>query len=424
MQYFNPHLTIVMLIFAMETAITGTLFCKKLPKQSFFALRAGICLILAVGYAVFAPLKQMDQFIQLPLILLAFAHVGVCYKADFVVTVFYGEAIYLVQCIESALNTIIASINPEKLNHFGTEILTEPWGYALMILCYAVTVVMVYVPFIRRTEVVELQEIARLPVLGLGAIVLTTNQLWILNGPIRQNSSSLGNDLWCLVSCILCLCIQFGIFDSGRKDYELEIVRNLMLQKQEQYKTSRSMIQAINKKCHQLKLRLSEMAAAGEEQKHIDEAMELVNSLDAKIHTGNEVLDIIFTEKNFYCLQSQITFVCMIDGEKLNFMNPIDLYVLFGNLIDDAIQAVRKLTDVSRRTIYINVRADKQLLLVQTENPCDEAPKVEDGWPVAFGMRSVRMIVEKYSGSGNVRYTDGTFYLNIVIPIKGEEGRQ
>ena len=220
------------------------------------------------------------------------------------------------------------------------------------------------------------------------------------------------------ICCALCLSLLLGLFDSSRKEHELEITRTLMEQKQEQYKTSRSMILAINKKCHQLKIRLGEMSAQGGQQRQISEAMDLVNSFDAAVHTGNEVLDIIFTEKNSYCLQSQITFVCMIDGEKLNFMAPADLYVLFGNMIDSGIQTVLRLSDPARRTIYVNVHQEKHLLLIQVEYPFGQTLRPEASASEDFGARGIQMVLDKYGGSSNIKLEDHTFYQNIVLPMQ------
>ena len=189
---------------------------------------------------------------------------------------------------------------------------------------------------------------------------------------------------------------------------------------------SKETMDAINRKCHNLKYELAAVTA-GQGQEHIDEAMALVDSFDADIHTGNETLDVIFNEKNFYCRQAQITFVCMIDGKKLSFMEATDQYVLFGNMIDNAVNAVRKLEDPERRTIYINIHTEKQFLLVRMENPFEGKLQFRNGMPLTtsgdvenhgFGMTSIRLIAEKYGGSVSTRSENNVFYLNILFPLE------
>ena len=422
MPYFNLHLSIIMTIYATELAVTGTLFTRHLARRDHYPLRVACCVLAAFVYCFLIPLEAFSYAIHLPLAFLSFVYIGLCYQANFVTVIFIGEAVYIVQCMESALNTILSFLNPQVLGHFGTDIKISVYGYLLMLFSYVVTLSVVYLIFARRIQSMELQGKERIPVLALAGVVLIVNHLWVftsqLTGQAYQTSiTNLADNVWSLVCCALCLSIQLGLFDSSQKDHELEIARKLMEQKQEQYKASRSMVLAINKKCHQLKIRLSELSAQGGEQKQIHEAMELLDSFDAAVHTGNEVLDIIFTEKNSYCLQAHITFVCMIDGEKLNFMAPADLYVLFGSMIDSGIRSVSKLQDQSKRTIYVNVHSEKNLLLIQIEYPVEESVR-NTALLRDFSTQSIRMIVEKYDGSSNTKLEDHTFYQNIVLPMQ------
>ena len=60
------------------------------------------------------------------------------------------------------------------------------------------------------------------------------------------------------------------------------------------------------------------------------------------MRTGNEILDTILTEKSLICENSGIHINCVADGSLLAFMNPVDLYTLFGNALDNAIEAGEK----------------------------------------------------------------------------------
>ena len=91
--------------------------------------------------------------------------------------------------------------------------------------------------------------------------------------------------------------------------------------------------------------------------------------------------------------------------------------VLFGNIIDNSVNAVRKMNDLAKRTIYVNVHAENQLLLVQVENPCEDRQSAAHSVTHGFGMRSIRMVTEKYGGSLNTRTAEGNFYLNLVFPL-------
>ena len=64
----------------------------------------------------------------------------------------------------------------------------------------------------------------------------------------------------------------------------------------------------------------------------------------AIVRTGNEISGYHFEQKkSLICENSGIHINCVADGSLLAFMNPVDLYTLFGNALDNAIEAVRKL---------------------------------------------------------------------------------
>ena len=145
---------------------------------------------------------------------------------------------------------------------------------------------------------------------------------------------------------------------------------------------------------------------------------------DAKIETGNRLLDVLLTEKSLYCEQNGISLSCMADGEKLSFLEDSDLYCLFGNVLDNALEAVKRLEQKERRVINLSVKARGGMLIIQEENYFDGTITFEDGLPMTtkadknyhgFGMRSIRMIVHKYKGELNTYTADGVFHLNILF---------
>ncbi len=73
--------------------------------------------------------------------------------------------------------------------------------------------------------------------------------------------------------------------------------------------------------------------------------------------TGNEILDTLLSEKSLICEARDITMHCVIDGKKL--LDSIDIYALFGNAIDNAIECVEKFSEKEMRFIDICV-AEKQ----------------------------------------------------------------
>ena len=118
----------------------------------------------------------------------------------------------------------------------------------------------------------------------------------------------------------------------------------------------------------------------------------------------------------------------MADGAKLSFLSDGDLYCLFGNIIDNALEAVKSVSEKERRVINLVVKVKNGLLIVQQDNFFDGELEFEDGLPVTtkadknyhgFGMRSIRMIVHKYDGELTTYVKDDIFHLNIIFGLNG-----
>ena len=138
--------------------------------------------------------------------------------------------------------------------------------------------------------------------------------------------------------CVLVFYLQHSLIDIKDMKRELETVSRLLVQSQQQYELKKEEINLINIKCHDLKYRLSNYARHGSlDEDAIAEMTEMISIYDATVKTGNEVLDIILTEKSLACQSKGINLTCMADCSDLGFITEGDLYALFGNVVDNAI---------------------------------------------------------------------------------------
>lgn len=97
----------------------------------------------------------------------------------------------------------------------------------------------------------------------------------------------------------------------------------------------------------------------------------------------------------------------MADGKGLAYMEPADLYALFGNALENAIEATEQLTDPAQKQIVLTVRPVEGFCSVHLQNYTKEPLRLENGLPVTskqdrlnhgFGTRSIQLLVEKYGG--------------------------
>ncbi len=222
---------------------------------------------------------------------------------------------------------------------------------------------------------------------------------------------------------LLAFIIQFGMVSRKALQTKLDVISRMWSKDREQYRIAKENADRINMLCHDLKYRLRNIDA-GTDREEIDWMKEVIAAYDTGIKTGNDALDVILNEKSMLCRSENIRFTCMADGCALSFMSAPDIYSLFGNAVDNAIEASRKVADTDKRIIGIVARRSGDMLSVNVYNYFEGELKFRGGLPVTtksdafahgYGVRSISMITEKYGGDMSVVARDGIFNLNMLF---------
>ncbi|KFJ08177.1 hypothetical protein BITS_0509 [Bifidobacterium tsurumiense] len=228
---------------------------------------------------------------------------------------------------------------------------------------------------------------------------------------------------------LLALYLQNDIDRRQRVRTELLTMQQLWETKRSQYEISKQTIDLINRKSHDLKYHIAAFKAMNEKQivdgafRNIERS---VSMYDSSVHTGNPALDVVFTEKSLYCESQNIALMCMVDGKQLDFIDPTDMYVIFGNALDNAIENVKGNADVNKRIIQVNVSGRGNLIVASVRNYCDTPVALIGGLPKTskigeagyhgYGIRSIQYTVEQYGGAIKVDVSDNTFTLQMIFP--------
>ena len=229
--------------------------------------------------------------------------------------------------------------------------------------------------------------------------------------------------LLCLLAMVVSMC-QMRRTEAKKR---AQIAEQLLHAERSRYALEKETVEAINIRCHDIKHQIAALGDVGR-QKELRELEELVNIYDCGLKTQCAALDLILSGKSLACSGKRIVLTCVADGRQLGFMEDGDIYALFGNILDNAIEAVERLDDQEKRLICLTVRAQEQFLIVGEENYYDGALVLEHGLPVTtkadkrfhgFGMQSIKMLTEKYGGDLQVRAGGGIYRLSILFPIGG-----
>lgn len=221
---------------------------------------------------------------------------------------------------------------------------------------------------------------------------------------------------------ILTICA--GIFSQSEQEEQIGVLHQLWRQDRAQFESVKANMDVINMKCHDLKHILDriEDTLTGEEAASLREAIQFY---DANIKTGNEVLDVVLCEKAMTCQKSGISFSCMADGEKLDFLTPVQTYTLFGNIIDNAVEAVKPLP-LEERVISLSCWEEKDSLVVEESNYFSGRLELDHGLPATskgdssrhgFGTKSIQYIAAQYGGTMDIKVVDNMFFLTVRFPL-------
>lgn len=230
-----------------------------------------------------------------------------------------------------------------------------------------------------------------------------------------------------LAMCALLLWMEFELVYNQRLERSVAVLNRMHVDEKRQYELFRQTVDAINIKAHDLRHQIRHLKKSGAlvDQSALDQLARDVAIYDAAIDTGNDVLGTILVEKNLICVQKHIRLTCMVDGAALSFMNPEDAYSLFGNMLDNAIEAVGQLDERGRRSVSLLVERKGQMVVIHEENWFAGEVVFEDGLPQTtkgdllnhgYGTRSIREVVSRYDGSLAMRASDGHFELNVLLP--------
>ena len=232
------------------------------------------------------------------------------------------------------------------------------------------------------------------------------------------------------VCTILILAILLYVSDNDSLRKELRLLRQIQQMKKEQYEMAKESIEQINIKCHDIKQQILQLC--DREGKYI--SPDFVQELNRQIYiydsiykTGNTPLDVILTEKSLVCGSNDIRMACMADGQDMDFMSESDIYSLLGNIIDNAIESELKLKNREKREINLLIKRKGNLLHIQEQNYFEDEIRMEKGFPVTskgdkenhgFGMKSIRMLVDKYHGELQITAEDQIFSIDILLPCQ------
>lgn len=141
--------------------------------------------------------------------------------------------------------------------------------------------------------------------------------------------------------------------------------------------------------------------------------------------TGNGIVDALLAEKQKQAdlFATKIIFSGYIPADSIS---AIDLCIIFGNTLDNAIEACEKIKTSNIKNIYINCNCMGGFMFLTIKNPVSETVKIKNNIiettktnksSHGFGLYSLKKALRKYDGNINLRCKDKEFVIDIDLML-------
>ncbi len=445
------ELSLYKIVFVVEILLLMFLFSKNLTKKKKYYFKLVISNIFIIVISIFFPTNLLNNkaytwwyssLMFLILFCLCVSSLFLLYETSWKRIFLISIVCYTTQHFSHELYAFLGHalniIDSSYLGAYGSEPIDLSFiemRYVFITLLYVVIHIisfsLMYFIFGKKLYKIEVK-VNNNSLIIISTIILLVdillNSLIVYNQVEYNKLNSMVICTYNLLSCFMVLYLMVYILDNKRLENELKMTAQLLQISENRYNQSKDNINLINLKCHDLKHQIHEYAGkVNISQSTVNDLEKMIEIYDSKVKTGNDCLDLILTEKSLLCQKKNINLTCLADCSKLSFISESDLYSLFGNAIDNAIEAVCKIEDIRKRNISVVVRNIHSFVSINIENYYEGNIKLdENNLPIStksdsnyhgFGTKSINFIVKKYNGSLEISLDNNIFSLAILFSI-------
>ncbi|MEG0265157.1 MAG: ATP-binding protein [Erysipelotrichaceae bacterium] len=241
-----------------------------------------------------------------------------------------------------------------------------------------------------------------------------------------------------IISPIWIVCVFFVYFlilkmliktaDTLQLQKELELTNLHIKMESEHYQNLQDGIEAMRKDRHDSRHRLLLLKSYIRD----NDLVSLEHELDCEFNSLNKdncspicdnyALDVIVGHYLNKFKEQHITSDFKINIKKDVFIPPIDLSVLFGNLLENAYEAIQRQQNlpkfiqlkaqlVNNRSMILLIKNSYEGVIHESDQGFISSKRNE----VGIGLKSVQAIVNKYQGNCKISYRNSVFMVNILL---------
>ena len=433
------------LIFMGWLLFGEALFTFRLEKKPHFPIRALLAILICLLFAFVFPIPTNNPFYSMMMFLAMFGCTYACslfvFNSDWKMLFFTMVCGYTTEHIAYETYTAVTnfffydmySSSGGLYSNDTIELFNGPFDMASYFVSFILIYYLIFILFANRVKKGETYaEENSTHILISGAVFIfmdiVINSLVTYYGNTHYENIYMGFVAVVNVfACLVGLLFVFEMFYRNHLKRENEIIKELRREESAQYKMSKKTIDLINIKVHDFRHQIRKIGRAENiNGETIENISNLIHIYDSNIKTSNSALNVILSEKSLFCSENGIKFSVIADGEVINFMSEEDTYSLFGNIIDNAIEAVKDLPE-DQRMIRLKITKTGNMVSVSEKNSYAGKLELADGLPKTtkgdethhgYGMKSIRMITSKYNGTMEINLDDHLFNISLLFIVK------
>lgn len=266
-------------------------------------------------------------------------------------------------------------------------------------------------------------------------IVLPIGTLYLLISLFMSNELA---NISIFISTVIVLFINFSTFYLYEDIIKIlsDKTDKILLDQQKKYydkqfELMETSLRANKSIKHDLKNHLTSLyALAGEDKKeellnYLSQAIDIIDQRQEFSRTGNVCIDSIINFKFQNAKKDNIDINVDLNVPKEIKIPSFDMTVILGNLLDNALNAVKKLEN--HRFIKIAMKYTKGRLIIKMVNSYNGTIIKKDGEIFTskddasnhgFGLKNIKSVLEKYNGMLECEYDESTFHTTLLMYVE------
>jgi two-component system sensor histidine kinase AgrC len=218
--------------------------------------------------------------------------------------------------------------------------------------------------------------------------------------------------------------IFYKLVDKRIASYQNDLLEKQYNEVENMYKQMRGWKHDYHNHIQTMKAYL-ELGRYNDMKKYLDDLDKDLTNIDIVLKTGNIMVDAILNTKLSLAINQGINIKAKATVPKNLRVSDIDISVIIGNLMDNAMEAAIKLENPEDRFIRVYIREMKEQLYISITNSAGGEVKKTGFRYIStklianhgFGLKRVDSIVTKYNGFINRQNEEGVFATEVMLPL-------